>query len=134
MIVDASVVVAALTDRSSAGRWARTVTSVSRFEAPHVMPAEVCQVLRRHVARGTLTPDDAARALVGLAELESNLHAFEPFAARAWALRETVTAYDAWYVALAESLDAPIATLDARLVRTPGPRCTFLIPDDGAVQ
>ena len=37
----------------------------------------------------------------------------------------TVTPADAWYVALAESLDAPLATLDDRLSRAPGCQCAF---------
>jgi predicted nucleic acid-binding protein len=46
-------------------------------------------------------------------------------------LRVTVSAYDAWYVALAEALDVPFATLDSRLARAPGPRCAFHVPDVG---
>jgi predicted nucleic acid-binding protein len=40
-----------------------------------------------------------------------------------------VTAYDAAYVALAEELAVPLATLDRRLARAGGPTCTFLLPD-----
>jgi predicted nucleic acid-binding protein len=36
--------------------------------------------------------------------------------------------YDAWYVALAERLDAPLVTLDRRLARTAGVRCEFILP------
>jgi predicted nucleic acid-binding protein len=45
-----------------------------------------------------------------------------------WELRENITAYDAWYVALAEELRATVATLDTRLARAPGPRCRFETP------
>ena len=47
---------------------------------------------------------------------------------RVWELRSTVTAYDAWYVALAETLDATLATLDEKLSRATGPRCAFVVP------
>jgi predicted nucleic acid-binding protein len=47
---------------------------------------------------------------------------------RVWELRRTVTAYDACYVALAELLDAPLATLDVRLARAPGLRCQVITP------
>ena len=44
------------------------------------------------------------------------------------ALRENVTSYDAWYVALAEALDCPLVTLDRRLSRASGPTCEFITP------
>ena len=40
-------------------------------------------------------------------------------AERAWELRENVSFYDALYVALAEALEAPLVTLDARLAGRP---------------
>jgi len=48
--------------------------------------------------------------------------------ARVWELRESVTSYDGWYVAVAELLDAPLATLDGRLANSSGPHCQFLLP------
>ena len=129
MIVDASVVVAALTDPTAVGRWARGVTSVGRPEAPHLMPAEVCHVLRRLLAQGRLAERDAEAAMAGVTEIAAHLHEFEPFAGRAWELRNTVSAYDAWYVALAEALGTPLATLDVRLTQAPGTRCSFLVPE-----
>ena len=44
---------------------------------------------------------------------------------RVWELRDNLSAYDAAYVALAEALDAPLLTADARLTRATGPRCRF---------
>lgn len=58
------------------------------------------------------------------------LFPFAPFAGRIWALRENLTSYDAWYVALAEALDCPLATLDRKLSRASGPRCDVLAPPD----
>jgi hypothetical protein len=36
---------------------------------------------------------------------------------------------DGWYVALAEALHQPLATLDGRLAKAEGPKCRFLTPD-----
>ena len=58
--------------------------------------------------------------------LRVELFAYEPFGPRAWELRGNLTTYDAWYVALAEDLGSPLATLDRRLSRAAGPRCGFL--------
>ena len=59
---------------------------------------------------------------------EIELFPYEPFASRAWELRRNLTAYDGWYVALAEALELPLATLDRHLARATGPRCRFLKP------
>jgi predicted nucleic acid-binding protein len=47
-----------------------------------------------------------------------------------WALRENLSAYDATYVALAEALDSPLLTRDARLMRAPGLRCRIEVLAD----
>jgi len=44
---------------------------------------------------------------------------------RMWELRDNLTAYDASSVALAEALDAPLVTTDARLAASPGHRATI---------
>jgi len=61
-------------------------------------------------------------------QLKVELFSFEPFAQRAWELRHNLTSCDAWYVALAEALRMPLATLDERLAKTKGPGCDFLTP------
>jgi predicted nucleic acid-binding protein len=53
---------------------------------------------------------------------------FAPFAERVWELRRNITSYDAWYVAVAEAFDLPLATLDRRLSRASEPSCRFLTP------
>ncbi len=99
--------------------------------APHLMPAEVTNVLRKLVTSGSLSAGTARMAHDGLGSLPVELFGYDAFAERVWALRKNVTAYDAWYVALAESLDAPLITLDLRLTRAPGPTCEFVTPGDG---
>lgn len=47
-------------------------------------------------------------------------HPVEPLVHRMWSLRANVTAYDASYVALAESLGLPLITRDRRLARSSG--------------
>jgi predicted nucleic acid-binding protein len=130
LVVDASVVVATLTDRSTAGRWAAEVLNAADrgVAAPHLLPVEVASLLRRSELAGLVSGDAASLAHSELLELAVSLHPHAPYAERAWELRANVTAYDACYIALAEALGAPLATLDARLTRAAGPRCEFLIP------
>jgi len=128
VVVDASVVVAALVDPSPAGVWAERVLMSAPLAAPHLLTAGAANILRRLSRAGHIPADTAALAYADLAELRVALFPYEPVAERVWALRETVTAYDAWYVALAEELGAPLATLDAKLATAPGPTCAFLQP------
>ncbi len=90
------------------------------------MPVEAANVLRRAAARGDISADAASLAHADLLVLHIELFPYEPFASRVWELRDNLTAYDAWYVALAEALGVKVATLDGALCRAPGPRCGFL--------
>jgi predicted nucleic acid-binding protein len=95
---------------------------------PHLLPVEVANVFRRATVAGEVSADSASLAHSDLLKLRIDLFAYEPFAERVWALRDTMSTYDGWYVALAESLDAPLATLDGRLARSGGSRCRFVTP------
>lgn len=128
LVVDASVVVAALVDTGAIGQWADQLLASDDLAAPHLMPAEVANILRRAALVGEISADTAALAHADLLTLRVGLFAYEPVAARVWELRENVTAYDAWYVALAELLGAQLATLDSRLANSSGPRCGFSTP------
>jgi len=128
LVVDATVVVSALIDSGPEGTWASEQMARGPLAAPHHMPAEVANVLRRAALRGEISDGIASLALQDLLDVRFELFPFAPFARRAWALRDNVTPYDACYVALAESLDAPLATLDDRLRRAPGCRCAFRCP------
>ncbi len=119
LVVDASVVVAALVDTGRAGTWAESLLTSDSLAAPHLMPVEVANILRRAVAAGEVSSDVATLAHADLVALRVELFPYRPFAERVWELRENVTAYDAWYVALAESLGARLATLDAKLAGPP---------------
>ena len=92
------------------------------------MPAEAASVLRRATLRGEISVEVAAIANADLLDLSIELYAFEKYAFRVWQLRDNLPVYDAWYVALAESLEASLATLDQRLATATGPTCEFVTP------
>lgn len=129
IVVDASACVAALTDDGPTGRWAEEVLLQTPIVAPQLILVEATNVLRRLAASGTLDDVDASAAHRDLMTLPIDLYPFAPLADRIWALRHNVSSYDAWYVALAERLNAPLATLDQRLVNAPGTRCRFVSAD-----
>lgn len=96
------------------------------LEAPSHIHAEVASGLRDNLRRGVISPDFAASAHNESLVIPFRLFEYRPFGTRVWQLRENLTPYDAWYVALAEYLEEPFATLDGNLIRSPGPRCQFL--------
>ena len=128
LVVDASLVVAHLVERDETGAWAERLVGSDALAAPHLLPAEVGNYLRRAAIVGWLDNDSASQAFADFLAMRIELFPFQSFAHRVWELRHNVTPYDAWYVALAEALDAPLATLDRRLTQAAGPRCQFVTP------
>ena len=129
LVFDASAAVAALVDGGADGRWARRQLASGSAVAPYLMPAEVANILRGAALVEEISSDTASMAHAELLELEVALFPYAPFASRVWELRDNVTAYDGWYVALAESLQADLVTMDRRLIRASGCRCEFRCPD-----
>ena len=121
IVLDASAALEVLlrTPRAAAVQ-ARLFAPGDRFNAPHLVDLEIAQVLRRHVAAGQMTTARAAEALDAWRAFPLDRWPHEGLLRRIWALRGTLTAYDAAYVALAEALGAPLITTDAKLARTPG--------------
>jgi predicted nucleic acid-binding protein len=59
-------------------------------------------------------------AIIDLLNLPIARYPHDIFVDRIWELRNTMTAYDAAFVALAESLPAPLLTCDAKLPAASG--------------
>jgi len=127
-VVDSSVLVAALIDSGPHGAWAEKVLAEGSLHAPEIVRAEATNIFRRLERAKLISTPEANAAQDDLMELDIDLFPFEPFADRIWELRHNVTSYDAWYVALAEALKLPLATLDEPLSRSNGVTCKFLMP------
>ncbi len=99
----------------------------SPVAVPHLVDAEVANALRAQVTRGTITEHDGASALTTWARLGVSRFPGVGLVDRVWELRANLSAYDATYVALAESLECALVTADARLARAPGLRCPVTV-------
>jgi predicted nucleic acid-binding protein len=128
VVVDASVLVVALIDAGPDGSWAESILAAGSLHTPDLARAEAANILRRLERAKEISSSEANAAFEDLMQLNLEVFAFDPFAERIWEMRHTVTSYDAWYVALAETLKLPLATLDERLTKATGPRCDFLTP------
>lgn len=87
---------------------------------PHLFEVEVLHVLRRFTLDGTISERRGLRAVRLLSQMRLTRYSHAPFVERIWELRHNVSSYDASYVSLAETLDAPVVTTDGRLAKAPG--------------
>ena len=124
IVVDASVLANFLVDDGPSGTEARSALShAGEAFVPDLIDVETAAVLRKRWITEDITENRFVTAIDILAELPFRRYPTSLFLRRAYELRSTITAYDAMYVALAESLDCELLTCDARLARASGPRC-----------
>jgi predicted nucleic acid-binding protein len=97
--------------------------------APELIDVEVMGLIRRDTCVGALHDSRSEIAVAELHDWAGVRFAHRAFSDRVWELRANVRTWDAYYVALADALDAPLVTLDRRLARATGPVCRFIVPD-----
>jgi predicted nucleic acid-binding protein len=119
IVVDNSALIEFLAGRAPDDRLVRRLVT-ARGAAPELIDAEALHVLRRKTQRNELTDDKAAGHLQIVLETPIVRVSHRPLLQRAWELRHAISAYDALYVALAELLDVPLITCDAKLGGTNG--------------
>lgn len=120
LVVDTSAVLAALASRPSDPALVKRLADDGDLHAPHLIDIEILNALRGLVRGGQLSEDRAQDVRTDVEELAITRYGHQPLADRVWALRENLTAYDAAFVALAEALEVPLVTCDARLASAPG--------------
>jgi predicted nucleic acid-binding protein len=125
IVVDASAVLdVVLRTAGASAIEERLFADGERLHAPHLLDLEVMQAIRRHRLRDAITDARASHAVELLSVLPLTRHEHRSLTNRIWALHHNLTAYDAAYIALAEALDAPLVTRDAKLASAPGHRAT----------
>jgi len=127
IVVDASTVVTALADAGPVGDRARLVMLGDEAHAPHLLDVEVLSAFRRSVLARRLSSPAARVLVLAVRELPVVRHGHDLLLDRSWERRDSVTAYDGVYVALAEVLGATLVTGDRRLSRAPGVLCTVSV-------
>ncbi len=118
IVIDASALLPVLIDDPP---WTASTTDalaeLGSFDlaAPHLVDIEIASALRRMVFAGGLSQHVATGALEELQSIRLHRYAHAPFLSRVWQLRQNLTAYDAAYLTLAETLEVPLVTRDSAL-------------------
>ena len=123
-VIDASALVDAIAKKDSAAEATAERIFEATGHAPHLIDAEVGDVLRQLVHRKEITAETALTALHALPNLVDFRYSHtRKLLGLAWELRHNISFYDGLYVALATVLDLPLLTGDVKLSKAPGLTC-----------
>ncbi len=123
IVLDTSAMVEFLVGADPLAERVRAVVAGGKLAAPHAIDLECAAALRGLVRGQKLPSAEAERALELLGNMRLERYGHIPLLARIWQLRHNMWPYDAAYVALAESLNAELVTLDGKIEGIPGLRC-----------
>jgi predicted nucleic acid-binding protein len=128
-VVDASSAIDYVTGAGERHDWvAEQLLQAGELYAPHLIDLEVSAALSRLARRGVLPPKLALAALDDFRRLPLRRYPHSVFLPRIWELRQSLSIYDAAYVALAEGLDVPLITTDRHIALAQGVCATVLVP------
>ena len=125
LVVDASCLYEVVADTERADHVRARLLQDADHAAPSVIDVEVVSVIRRDHRLGRLDVTAATQAVEDLRDWPGERFGHQPLLERVWELRGSLRTWDAFYVALAEVMQATLVTSDSRLARAPGPRCVI---------
>lgn len=120
IVVDSAAVVDALIGAADSDAL-HAHLAAEELHAPGLLDYEVVSAVRGLTLGNHLSATRARDLLTDFDDLTiERWPAADALRRRAFQLRDSISAYDAAYVALAEALDCPLVTRDARLGRSTG--------------
>ena len=123
IVIDASAALSALLNEGAA----RELIGSEQLHAPHLIDSEIASGLRRMVLGRELPVEAGGSALIAWGKVAVTRYPLDGLLERIWQLRENLSAYDAGYVALTESLGSTLLTANGRLARASGARCPITV-------
>ncbi len=126
LVLDTSALAYALIGRTTEATELRKVLTGTICHAPHLVDAELGNVLRRRTRSGDISSEQALVAISTARDvIDYRYPHFGALSAVAWKWRDNLSFYDALYVALAARLDIPLLTGDRRIAGVPGLPCAI---------
>jgi predicted nucleic acid-binding protein len=120
LVVDASALLEAIVARDPASGLVERLAEDGDLHVPHLVDVEVLHALRRLNAVGEVSDERASDARADFRDLALVRYPHVGLIDRIWDLRYNLTAYDAAYVVLAETLEVSLVTCDRRVRGAPG--------------
>lgn len=115
-VIDSSALFDVLLHEGVAGVHNHEQLRNRRLCAPELIAPELVSVVRRVVRLNRLLLPQAERVIQEYTALGISRFPHDDLIETAWEMRQTVSAYDAMYVALARELDLPLLTKDRKLL------------------
>ncbi|HEY1632001.1 MAG TPA: type II toxin-antitoxin system VapC family toxin [Rhizomicrobium sp.] len=126
LVIDASLALEILLPTPLGARHGDRVLG-EELHAPHLIDVEFANSLRRMILRTGLDKAIARRALDTMQNLALQRHEHFDLLPRIWELRDSASACDATYIAVAEALRAPLLTCDGKMSRSHGHRANIIL-------
>lgn len=127
IVLDASAALALVMGAEPSIDIRRHILEADTIHVPHLIDVEITHVIRRFTLARAVTEPEAERAFYLWRDMRVERHGHEPLLPRMWSLHHALTAYDACYVALAETLGAALVTRDAKLARSRGHHASIVL-------
>jgi predicted nucleic acid-binding protein len=120
IVVDASAILSVLIADTESKKIEELITAEDWLVAPELIDVEIVNALRRLERLRSVTAPHAVALLSQYLRLRLLRFSATELIREIWRMRHGLTAYDAAYVALAQSLDLPLYTRDTKLAATAG--------------
>jgi predicted nucleic acid-binding protein len=122
IVVDASILIRLLTNDPADHSLRQKFSPLRAVHAPSLLDAEVASSVRGLLLGRKIDPPRATAMLSDFMALRITRHTMQPYLFRVIELRNNFTAYGAFYVALAETLQIPLLTQDMKFDKAAGHR------------